>query len=252
MKDISVIIPAQNEEDYLPRTLDALSSQRSLSKMEIIVSVSPDTTDNTRYIATSYGCKVCEGGRTATAKNNGARIASHSTLFFMDADTYPEHDRFFSALLDEFYSRNLDVAGCLLSPDYNKGGFKEFLYRTAFGFVNKQFLRSEKTLNPRKATGNVFRKRAFFDLGGFREGIFAEDFEVMRRAVSPPHNFEFGILRDCGPLKTSVRRYEGEGKYKEVGGILRTTLKGLYFIAKAEALGYDSIQGSADSYFGRN
>lgn len=250
-KEISIIIPARNEENYLPKTLDSLVSQKGISRMEIIVSVSPDTYDNTSFIAKDYGCKLAEGGRTTTAKNNGAKEAKFDTLFFVDADTYPKNDHFFSILLDEFYSRNLDVAGCLLSPDFNGSKFKSFIYKKAFDFVNKRFLSREKTLNPRKATGNVFRKNAFFDLGGFKEGIFAEDFEMVKRAVLPPHSFNFGILKDCGNLKTSVRRYEREGKYKEVGGLFRTTLMGLYYIAKAEIFGYDSIQGSADSYFGK-
>lgn len=239
---ISIIIPAKNEEDYLARTLESLSQQTGVSNLEIIISVAPSTTDNSSLIAESYGCKIVEGGRPATARNNGAMAASYDILFFLDADTYLERDDFLSKELKEFSERKLEVAGTLVSHDYNGSGLKRFFYGAIFGIGNRMLLKREKTKKP-KSYGMMFLKRdVFFALGGFKEGIFGEDSELAERAVRHNPSFNFGILRSCGPLKTSVRRYERDGFFK-------TLLKVLYLNAKAELLGYDSLKGIHDKFY---
>ncbi|GIU68344.1 MAG: glycosyl transferase family 2 [Candidatus Pacearchaeota archaeon] len=241
-KEVSIIIPAKNEEAYLPKTLDSLKRQKGLSKMEIIVSVSPETTDKTALIAERYRCKVVEGGRPATARNSGANKASYETLFFLDADTYPENDYFLSKALSEFNSRNLDVAGTFLFPDFVGNGFKKSIYNMIFSIENRVFLKRQKTKKPKMQSGMFFKKDAITALNGFKEGIFGEDSEIAERAVNHNPPFNFGILESCGPLITSVRRYEREG-------IINVLLKVLYLNAKAEIFGYDSLVGVYDNFY---
>ncbi len=93
LPQVSVIIPARNEEVNLKSCLDSLIPQSGLS-FEIIV-VDDHSTDRTREIAESYSAvRVLEAGSLPagwTGKNNavstGARAATGSWLLFTDADT---------------------------------------------------------------------------------------------------------------------------------------------------------------------
>jgi glycosyltransferase involved in cell wall biosynthesis len=85
-KVFSIVIPAKNEEDFLPILLESIKKQ-NLTNYEVIVAVSPDTTDKTVIVAEKYGAEVVVGGIQATARNNGARVAKGRYLLFLDADT---------------------------------------------------------------------------------------------------------------------------------------------------------------------
>ena len=90
---VSVIVPARNEDVNLNPCLDSLVSQTGVS-FEIIV-VNDHSTDRTREIAESYAnVRVIDAGPLPSGwigKNNavttGARAANGSWLLFTDADT---------------------------------------------------------------------------------------------------------------------------------------------------------------------
>jgi glycosyltransferase involved in cell wall biosynthesis len=90
---VSIIVPARNEEASLGSCLESLVAQAGVS-MEIIV-VDDHSTDRTREIANSFGgVHLMEAEPLApdwTGKNNavttGARAARGSWLLFTDADT---------------------------------------------------------------------------------------------------------------------------------------------------------------------
>src|SRR5688572_465443 len=84
---ISVIIPAHNEEEFLPVTLDALKKQ-TYSRFEIIVVIN-GCTDNT---ATAVRGKCdqlheLEERGLGPARNLGAAKARGNLLMFLDTDT---------------------------------------------------------------------------------------------------------------------------------------------------------------------
>lgn len=89
---ISVVIPAHNEQAYLPRLLDTVDAARSRYHrgdhgVEVIVADNAST-DSTSEIARSRGCWVVEvqERRIATVRNRGAAAACGSWLAFIDAD----------------------------------------------------------------------------------------------------------------------------------------------------------------------
>ncbi len=237
---LSVVIPCKDEEFFLPRLLDALGAQREISRIEYVCAISPDTTDGTEAIARRYGCRVVNGGRPATARNNGAQAATYDTILFIDADTYPEHDLFLSRALAEFRDRELHVAGTLLSPDYRGNGVKRLFYSGLYRFLRYEFTRRQDTANPVMQSAMFFDREAFFDLGRFKEGIFREDSEIAARAVSSEFGYRFGIIRNSGFLRNSVRRFEGKP--------VRTLVKVGYLNAKAELFGYEALEDTIDSY----
>jgi glycosyltransferase involved in cell wall biosynthesis len=91
--DVSIIIPARNEEHNLGNCLESLTSQTGVT-FEIIV-VDDDSTDRTREIAQHYrGVSVISSGPLPagwTGKNNaviaGAKKAHAPWILFTDADT---------------------------------------------------------------------------------------------------------------------------------------------------------------------
>ncbi|HEV8555177.1 MAG TPA: glycosyltransferase [Actinophytocola sp.] len=91
--DLSVVIPAFNEADYLPRYLPTVRAavcrweNRSRSRGEIIV-VDNASSDATAHVARSLGARVIHEPRRniAHARNTGAAAASAPMLFFVDAD----------------------------------------------------------------------------------------------------------------------------------------------------------------------
>ena len=93
MPRISLVIPAFNEELYLPMLLDSIDSARQRyeagpDEVEIIV-VDNGSTDGTADLARARGCCVvhAEKRAIATARNGGARVANGQILAFVDADS---------------------------------------------------------------------------------------------------------------------------------------------------------------------
>ena len=92
--DVSVIIPAFNEERFLPATMNCLQqairymADRLDRDIEIIVADNAST-DQTAGIAAEFGAKVVSVSEhnIAHVRNAGAAAASGKLLVFLDADT---------------------------------------------------------------------------------------------------------------------------------------------------------------------
>ena len=94
----SIIIPAYNEEKFLPRVLDSIEVARSnysggRDQIEVIVADNAST-DRTAEVARAHGARVVTVSkrRIAAARNGGARAARGGILCFIDADSavHPE------------------------------------------------------------------------------------------------------------------------------------------------------------------
>lgn len=86
--DISVIIPAYNEERRLAGCLAALARQDLAPERFEVIVVDNGSTDRTPEIARAHGCRVlCDPHLTvAGLRNLGARVAQGAVLAFIDAD----------------------------------------------------------------------------------------------------------------------------------------------------------------------
>ena len=89
----SVIIPAYNEEKYLPRLLASIDVARAnyaagADQIEVIVADN-NSTDRTAEVANAHGAQVVHVAkrRIGAARNGAARVARGEILCFIDADS---------------------------------------------------------------------------------------------------------------------------------------------------------------------
>lgn len=103
----SLVIPARNEERYLPRLLDTVELARGRFRggpeaVEVIVADNVST-DRTAHIAQQRGCRVVtvEKRVIGAVRNGGAGAARGEILAFVDADTriHPETFNAIDALM---------------------------------------------------------------------------------------------------------------------------------------------------------
>ena len=89
---ISLIVPAYNEERYLPRLLDSVDAAAAAyraegGELEVVVADN-GSTDGTARVAAGRGCRVVPAVPRAIAavRNAGARAARGEIVAFVDAD----------------------------------------------------------------------------------------------------------------------------------------------------------------------
>jgi len=88
LPSLSVVIPAYNEEKYLPLCLESIRKQDYAAEYEVIV-VDNASTDNTVKIALDWGARVVyESKRSpACARQKGVESTTGEIIAFIDADT---------------------------------------------------------------------------------------------------------------------------------------------------------------------
>ncbi len=214
MTELSIIIPALNEEEYLPKILDSIKRQNFID-CEIIVA-DADSSDKTRDIAERNGCRIVKGGLPAKGRNAGAKIARGELLLFNDADIVLP-DGFLVSSIEEFKKRNLDVAGCSFRTDS-----KHIFDRALFGLANALFLKLENRLPLAGGCGIFVRKSLHEQIKGFDERLLGgEDFDYVERAAKAGN---FGILKG-GKVAVSARRLDSEGRIRY---LLKVLVRVLY------------------------
>lgn len=200
---ISIIIPAFNEEEYLPILLESIEEQ-SYKDYEIIVA-DANSIDNTVEIAKSYNCKIVEGGLPGKGRNNGAKIAKGELLLFLDSDLMLTKD-YLLEMVDEFTDEELGIGITQMEPLSERREDK-ILHNLANWFM----IASEK-IKPHGAGcyGIISKKTLHDSCGGFNENLnFGEDTDYIERLakVEP-----FKVLRKP-KIIVSTRRLEEEGLY---------------------------------------
>lgn len=196
----SVIIPAYNEEKFLPKLLRSIKSQK-LKPGEVIVA-NADSSDRTREIAIDFGCEVVRGGRISVGRNAGARVAKEDILVFMDADTVIPNSVFFNKILGKFLSKGADVASCYFIPAEKRVKYTlPMVGVNAFKYITHKLRRNVLF----GGAVIVTTKKAFSKLEGFNEDMKVhEDSDFFKRAIN--NKMKFILIPQF--IKISTRRYE--------------------------------------------
>jgi rSAM/selenodomain-associated transferase 2 len=204
--EISIVIPAWNEEMTLPRTLRAVVPGEVA--MEIIV-VDAGSTDRTVEVAQGAGARIVRAAQRQRAHqlNLGARAAAGTILLFLHADT----------LLPPAGLR--EIVRALSCPSIGGGAFARrfdspapFLKMTALLTAIRN-----KIVGWHLGDQAMFvRRDIFFAAGGFPAFDRFEDLEFSRRlgrctrlvTLRPPVITSARRFEKLGPIRQTVRDFQ--------------------------------------------
>ena len=221
----SIIIPALNEEKYLPKLLEDLVKQTN-TNFEVIV------VDGNSEDATVAKCKEFENKlpsleivitkkrNVSHQRNLGVEKAKANWIVFMDAD-----DRLPVYFLDGIKYRILkEKPGCFTT--YCADGYGNTADNAIIKFINLGMEMSRQLESP-LAFGSMIgvKKNLFEKYGGFDVNMaFAEDSEYVKRLFK--QGVKYKIFRDPRYVY-SLRHYKRDGKLKFIGNTARLNLKNL-------------------------
>ncbi len=243
----SIVVPAYNAEATLPETLDAVLAQES-EDWECVV-VDDGSYDATLAIARGYAAKdprvraLSQPNQgTAGAYNTGVSTATGDFVVLCSADDIllPDLVSELSRFVDA--DRGCDIVstnGYFLKPD----GSTELVYAPD---------RPEERLDLANLIRGCFYgvgaayRRGLFDLvGGYRAGVFGEDYDFWLRAMAR------GARRCYLPMALSMHRLSASQKSSSAEVVLRSNIRILRDLEHSVALSReerialdDSIRGN--------
>jgi glycosyltransferase involved in cell wall biosynthesis len=217
--EVTIVIPAKNESEMLPKLLGSLSRQdyEGIARTRVIVA-DAGSTDGTVELALSFrdrlNVEVIAGGLPSVGRNAGARLATTKYVLFLDADVELPEPTLLRRALWRMERRCLHLATTNIAC--RQGNFfDDALYA---GNNLMQYVGS--FLKP-FATGMfmLFDREVFWELGGFNErALFAEDYLLSKGVAAN----RFRIVR--GKVLTTNRRFKKLGHGRMVWMFFQTML----------------------------
>jgi glycosyltransferase involved in cell wall biosynthesis len=212
MCEFSIVIPALNEEKFLPQLLESLTRQTHID-FEVVV-VDGASRDRTVAVAEAFRDRLPKLTVVVSAtaglplqRNLGARAASGRWLVFIDADSVllPYCVERLSSFIA---ARNPHLFTCWFRPDSEGSGDALFTLISNLYVEGGLFLRRPIAPGPLAAV-----RREVFDLaGGYTEGLtFGEDYDFTQKVIA--HGLELQILRET-LYELSLRRVRRDGKLR--------------------------------------
>jgi glycosyltransferase involved in cell wall biosynthesis len=234
---ISLVIPAYNEQDYLPACLDAVMRNVGGQAREIIV-VDNNSTDGTKQVVERYPgvTYVFEPSKGITrARQRGYRAASGDIIAYIDADTQPPPG--WIEQIWEQFAGHPDLA-CLSGPYsfYDLSRIRNTM--TSGWFVAAQPL--YKITGYMVVGGNFAIRREVLDkMGGFDSSIefYGEDVDIAKRARK--HGKVLFSPRFVMP--TSGRRMQKQG-FAKMAGLYLTNYLSIMLRGKPAHNSYEDVR----------
>jgi len=206
-KTVSVIIPARNEESFLPPCIAALqsASQFANCSLEIIV-VLNRCTDKTEEIANELGCITvrCDKKNLSAIRNVGVSKANSEWIATLDAD---------SIVCPHIFK---SIHQALENPKTVGGGVMIYPSRYSPGIILTGLLLLPIVLRYGISGGMFFfRKDDFQRIGGFDENLVSIediDFAIRLKALGKSDNRTFRTLWKTY-ITTSTRKFDHFGDW---------------------------------------
>lgn len=215
----SLVIPARNEEKYLPAVLESvrITIDRYTGGRERIEVIVADnvSTDRTAEIARSFGARVAtvEKRVIGAVRNGGARLARGEYICFADADN-PLHPESFN-----------EIDRLLAKPRITGGGLGCWPERWTLGlafFFAVMYVPLVWIIGING--GLVFCRRADFEtIGGYDESmLFAEDVNFMMALKRLARSRGERLAADSRARVTlSVRKFDQFGEWHLMKSMVR-------------------------------
>lgn len=177
--DISVIVPAYNEEKYIENTLKSIINQRTKLRYELIVS-DCKSNDQTVKIVKRYTDKIIINDKKGVAytRNNGALLAKGKILVFVDADT-----EIFSDYLESAWHKFKNDPS-LIGVSYSFRFSKRTPSLIFAEEITNEYLRMKSNLGRATLPGfnTCVLKDKFKKIGGYKNFLL-EDAELSRELL---------------------------------------------------------------------
>jgi peptidoglycan/xylan/chitin deacetylase (PgdA/CDA1 family) len=212
--EVSVIIPARNEEKYIESVIKSVKAQ-DFNEYEIIV-VDNGSTDKTAEIAENLGAKVVfePTAGLPRAREKGRNVANADLLVYLDADMIVPPS-YLSKLIC-FFEENKKVVAISNPYLFYDGNWTiKFLEKFIFKILFPLFHKLSKMLKlPVTLMGGNFaiRKKTLEEIGGFNKNLefYGEDVDISKR-ISKKGDIAF--IENLYSL-TSARRYMQQGIFR--------------------------------------
>jgi glycosyltransferase involved in cell wall biosynthesis len=207
MPRFSVLIPARNEENYLPRCLDSIRAAATPfpDQVEIVVALNR-CTDRTEEIALKHGVKVVheDDRNLARIRNAAAKAATGEIIVTIDADSRMTGDML------------VEIDRLLQTGKYIGGGVMIWPERWSLGIMVIVLL-LEILLRWRRVSGGLFwcLRKDFEAIGGFNENLVSlEDLDFAQRlkAYGKSKAIRFTTIRKAYII-TSCRKFDEFGDW---------------------------------------
>jgi len=208
--ELSIIVPAWNEADGLPRTLDNLQriTAGTARPCEIIV-VDNASTDATPEIARAHGARVVHEPerQISRARNAGAAVARGRYLLFVDADTWPDAE-LLAETLRALDSGRICGGGAVVTFDD--------LHHAVYRAGARAWNRLSRLLSLAAGCYIFCTREAFAGVGGFSERVYGGEEVWLSRAMrrwGRRHGQRFVVLDT--PVQSSGRKAEWFGPLQQ-------------------------------------
>jgi glycosyltransferase involved in cell wall biosynthesis len=191
---VSVVVPARNEADLLPRTLESLRTQTTDHRYELIV-VDGDSEDRTPEVAREFDARLVPGPGDAIGhgRHLGAEAARGEWLAFVDADTRVVPD-YLDAMLEHVREEGLSAASSRCRMHGRRATVMQ-------GVINHFFPRMERPILP---GFNFFVERDAYEAAGGFPDVPNEDTAFSRRlARNEPTGYASEVLVETSPRRIS-------------------------------------------------
>jgi glycosyltransferase involved in cell wall biosynthesis len=215
--DLTIVIPAKNEAQLIPRLLTSLMNQDypKMPNTRVLVA-DAHSTDGTPDVVMGFrdrlNISVIGGGLPSAGRNAGAAFADTAYVLFLDADIEPAHPSLIRRAVELAQRKKLHCVttnifcrqGSLLDElFYASSNLFQYLSRLHHPFSTGMFM--------------LFDKRCFDELGGFDERVhFAEDYLLSKQVARS----KFRIVR--GGVYTTNRRFRKMGHFRAARLFLAT------------------------------
>src|SRR5258705_3325973 len=174
--ELTIVIPAKNEVEMLPRLLESLCRQdyEGMPATRVLVA-DAGSTDGTVEVALGFRdrlkVEIVPGGLPSVGRNAGARLATTKYVLFLDADVELPEPTLLRRALWRMERRGLHLATTNIAC--REGGFFDDVLYSGGNLMQRVGSFSKPV-----ATGMfmMFDREAFWRLGGFNERArFAAD-----------------------------------------------------------------------------
>lgn len=215
---ITIVIPAKNEEQYIGKLLESIKNQDYPNIKHVPIFVADaESTDKTRAVIETFSgtlnITIVKGGPVAIGRNNGAERANTKYLLFVDADIELQDKTIIRRTIEKMEKKKFYCIGAYTKC--NNGTMLDHLIYFLSNIV--QFF---SQFSSPFATGMYFciRKDVFVNLGKFNPNIdFAEDYFLSKDI--PPRKFLI-----VGTISTTNRRFEKIGHWNMIREFVKVAL----------------------------